>query len=485
MANKNWEVKKIAIRDLILWDENSRVPDYLLGGNQEELIQILLKKYDLESFANEIIKDFDLPQLEKIVVWKNKNKYVVLEGNRRLAIYKCLINPDFVKDDSLRKKFEALKNRISINDKLQLEAVITSNKKEGMRYIERKHYHGNNEKKWEQYERDHHIKRTRDVSKDGISAKERESIFRANLGEKVKLVGLPDEMKHKILGKGFATTFYRVIGSTQARKKLKYERLDYDLFIENQKEFLSLLEVIVYNILHKETLDGRKKLNSRTLNEDSEIKEYLDSISTNDAKEVDRLIEMEQKRMLKIRKLSKKSPEYKQEMETRKKTLLEKDWITDTIYKTYPKQNRIKAILKELKRLKPHDQTNVCAICLRVLLELSTYSYLKDRGHIKKIIKKEKDKIQEKNKKSKTKQYLPKYWSPDFKQMLLYMVEEGIIDDPKDQSAIKTYIDKNSKQPFLKELNNFIHSISYVPSPTDVSDIWRKFGKLLFEIVSK
>ncbi len=288
---QKWKTRKIAIKDLTLWDENSRIPDYLFNEKQNELIQILSKKYDLESLAHEIIKDFDLPQLEKIVVWRKRNTNIVLEGNRRLATYQCLINPSIIQDDSLKKKFEVLKNTIQINNSFALEAIVTSSKKDGMRYIDRKHYHGNNEKKWDLYERDHYIKRTRDISQDNVSPKERESIFRTNIGEKVKLLELPEEMKHQILGKGFITTFYRVVDSAHGRKKLKYEKIDHDLEIEDYEYFSSLLKVIVYNILNKKTLDGKKDINSRTLNEDKDIEEYLNSISINDKKKVDELIE--------------------------------------------------------------------------------------------------------------------------------------------------------------------------------------------------
>lgn len=442
MTNKKFEIKKIAIKDLILWDENSRVPDYLLAGKQEELVQILLKKYDLESFANEIIKDFDLPQLEKIVIWKTRNKYIVLEGNRRLATYKCLINPDLINDDHLKKKFKVLKDRISINNKLQLEAVVTPNKKEGMRYIERKHYYGNNEKKWEQYERDHHIQRTRDVSKDGISAKEMDSIFRVNLGEKVKSVDLPNEIKQKILGKGLATTFYRVVGSIQARKKLKYERLDYDLAIEDQKEFLSLLKIIAYNIFHKKTLDGRKKLNSRTLNNDTEIKDYLDSISVNDVKEVDRLIEAEKEKIPVTKKVVKSITS------RTRKTKEEKFLSLISPRETLPKikSDKIKGVFEELQKINVSECPTACSILVRILIEITIDEYLKRKGDSRKddqLVKK------------------------------INHIKNNYITD----TDLKDTIDLLNNDLLTKKLNKVAHNTIFLATETTIKDLWKNLSK--------
>ena len=51
------------------------------------------------------MSDFDLPQLEKIVVWNNSDSLIVLEGNKRLAGYKLLADPSIIieEDKDLQK----------------------------------------------------------------------------------------------------------------------------------------------------------------------------------------------------------------------------------------------------------------------------------------------------------------------------------------------------------------------------------------------
>ena len=88
--------KQIAIKDLILWDENARFPDKYYNSDEKELIKYFLSnpKFEMKKFIGEIVKEFNLPQLEKLVVWDNENNLIVIEGNRRLTAFKLLLNPD-------------------------------------------------------------------------------------------------------------------------------------------------------------------------------------------------------------------------------------------------------------------------------------------------------------------------------------------------------------------------------------------------------
>lgn len=451
MTSTNWETKKVPIKHLVLWDENSRIPDYFREGNEGELLQVLLKKYNLGTLAYEIIKDFDLPQLEKLVVWKTRGKYVVLEGNRRVATYKCLIHPNLVKDQNLREKFEALKNRKLISGKLRLESVVTPNKEQGMRYIERKHYHGNYEINWEQYERDHHIKRARGEFKTGLSAKERKSVFRARLGEKVKLLNLPNKIKQEILGRGYATTFYRVVDNVQARKKLKYEKDDYDLFVdnENEKEFLSLLKVIVYNLYHKKTLDRAKDLNSRTLNKDSEIQEYLDYISEDDAKEVDRLVKAANEKSFATKKAPKLSVIKTKRIKERKfNSLIDPEEVSPNI-----KSEKTKAIFRELQTINKKDCPHATSLLVRVLIEISVKSFLAAHGE----------------KFDRFGAVIPKDGKKksSLKEKMDYIKDNYI----EDKDFIKAVVHLN-QDLFTSNLNEIAHNVHFFATETNISDIW-------------
>ncbi|GAH06268.1 unnamed protein product, partial [marine sediment metagenome] len=83
------------------------------------------------------------------------------------------------------------------------------------RFLDRKHNKGNNEVGWNESERRNFaIRRSRGSEKD---------ILRVELTKAVKSLSLPDEIKESVLGKGYVTTFYRIVDSASARAKLGYD----------------------------------------------------------------------------------------------------------------------------------------------------------------------------------------------------------------------------------------------------------------------
>ena len=279
---KNWKTEKIAIKDLWLWDENPRFPQEYFSKTEEELIDYFLKRKDLKipEFTKEVIKDFDLPQLENLVVLEFNGKKIVLEGNRRLVAYKLLANPKFIKgDNGLSKQFEELGKSKKITDLFMLKANVTLDKEEGLRYVDRKHNKNNNEIGWGEPERRHFaIRRSNGGMRD---------IIRVALANAVKNISLPTPVKDAVLGKGYVTTFYRITDSAAARTKLGYEpKEDGTLKVKDRNKFDNLLKVIAHNVWAKKDFHG-KAIDSRSLNKIEAINEYIDRLDAVEVKQVD------------------------------------------------------------------------------------------------------------------------------------------------------------------------------------------------------
>lgn len=205
---------KIKIGELTLWDENPRFPDKYFNQSEEDLIDFFIKKknFKIKDLAEAIVNDFSLPQLEKIIVLELQDQFVVIEGNRRLTTYKLLANPELVRDEKLRTFFKDLSSKISINENYEFECIVTSDKDEALKYVDRKHNNGNYEVTWGQAERDNFKAR-----RGRASNKE---LFRIETSKIVKRLDLPEELKEQVLGKGYVTTFFRIVDSKSA----------YDLF---------------------------------------------------------------------------------------------------------------------------------------------------------------------------------------------------------------------------------------------------------------
>ncbi len=266
-SNDNFKKINISIKELILWDENARFPDKYFNKSEEELIKYFVSKKDfkIKKLTEAVIEDFDLPQIENIVVYENENRFVVLEGNRRITVYKLLINPNLTDDVVLRKFFEEQKLKITIDDNFTVESLVVSDIEQGSRYIDRKHVSGNNEVNWGDTERAYYNKRR------GIAKKK--ELFKIAITKIVNSLNIPDTLKEQVLGPGYVTTFFRIIDSEPAFKLFGFEFDDsVDLKIKD-KDFNEKLGVIIFNVLRKEDFNGNK-IDSRSLNKNNEKESY-------------------------------------------------------------------------------------------------------------------------------------------------------------------------------------------------------------------
>src|SRR3989339_420764 len=228
--------------------------------------------------AESIVKEFDLPQLEKIVIYSLNGNNIVLEGNRRLVAYKLLNNPDLIKNPQTKNKLIELKSKIDINDNFKLECLVTDDIEQGFRYIERKHLNNNHEVAWGDNERTHHKAR-----RGKASAKE---LFKVEITKIVKDLDLPTAMKESVLGHGYVTNFWRILESEPAWKEYGF-KIDSEGKLQMQdKNFKDKLKVIILNVLQKQDFSGNK-IDSRSLNKNKEKEEYIKSISNEDIKKVE------------------------------------------------------------------------------------------------------------------------------------------------------------------------------------------------------
>lgn len=269
MTENIYEEKKIKVIDLNLWSENPRFPPKYYNKPQNELIDYLVSvsSYDIKILAREIVDEFDLPQFEKLAVFSNEGKLISLEGNRRLTAYKLLINPKLTSHYETRIYFEELKAKISINDTFKLECITSKDFNGVIKYVERKHLKNNNEKPWGQIERGH----AKYILLDNNSKK---VLLEKELFQIVNDLDISELEKDNILGKGFVTSFFRIVGSSSAFEVLKlYFNTDKKLLSEDS-QFHEKLKQIISDVLNKKVY--KNKIISRLNTED--IKDYLESI---------------------------------------------------------------------------------------------------------------------------------------------------------------------------------------------------------------
>jgi hypothetical protein len=267
--SSKWKKKDIAVKDLSLWDENARFSDQYFNLSEEELLKYFLSsKFQVLKLAGEMERDADLPQLEKIVVWRFGDRSVVLEGNRRIAAYKLLVNPKLA--GSQESKFAKIGSKIGIPEDFEVECLVTEDLEQGYRFIERKHLNKNNEVSWGSNEIAHHKERRG-------KAGEKE-LIRVGITKVVNDLKLANELKEAVLGPGYVTTFWRLTGQTPAQQFFGFSFGDDKKLKIKDSDFDKKLKVIVWDVLKNGQHNG--KLFSRLNNQ--EILSYLKNISDKD-----------------------------------------------------------------------------------------------------------------------------------------------------------------------------------------------------------
>ena len=261
---------KIRVTDLKLWDENPRFPEECFGKSEKELINFLFtkkgEKEKLKELAKSIIENINLDPWEKLIVYNEEGEYIVLEGNRRLMIYKLLLNPNLLEDKKLSEIFKKAKGIIDEN--LEIDCIVTDSIEEGLKYVELKHLE-KGYKGWGEPERNNFKKRRG-------KAGEKE-ILKIEIAERVKNLDLPEKIKQEILGHGFVTTFYRIVTTSPAINYFGYNLSDNKLNVQD-KEFDNKLKIIIWNVLNRKDFNNNP-INSRSLNTNEEIKKYLENLN--------------------------------------------------------------------------------------------------------------------------------------------------------------------------------------------------------------
>jgi hypothetical protein len=153
---KNPEIEpyeRVETKSLLLDPENPRLAEYALGENptQAELLRILWEKMAVDELAMSIAFSgyFDH---EPIFVANEGGKDVVIEGNRRLAAVKILL------DENLRRRLKIVdlpQISAALRRELQTLPVIRTDRKSIWQYIGFKHVNG--PAKWGSYAKAQYI----------------------------------------------------------------------------------------------------------------------------------------------------------------------------------------------------------------------------------------------------------------------------------------------------------------------------------------
>lgn len=132
-----WQRTKVKVTNIRLDSENPRIPPGMRSPSQQELIQVFTERYRILELTKSIADDGYFPDERIVVIKTHRSNYTTLEGNRRVAALKLLLNPD-IAPSNLVQKFRSLSSTVQ-NPITEVEVVIASSRQDATKLILEKH----------------------------------------------------------------------------------------------------------------------------------------------------------------------------------------------------------------------------------------------------------------------------------------------------------------------------------------------------------
>lgn len=485
-ANK-WVDDTVDVSELKLDLQNPRLPKHVKDHNDETPIRdYLLDKENITRIARNIVSNGYHHSAVSITYKDTDGKLIVLDGNRRLAASQLLSDPKLISTAKARKEYETLAQQLPAGTLSSIKVAIAPSRKAAEKEIWDIHV-SPLAKPWEVLQK---LRMYRNLIETGdynvasaaheygiTESKFKDELARLYFYEQI-LENTDDAGEEELLKSGF-NKISRIVLSSNGKKLLGFE-IDASGAVvakdpkDLEAKLLKLTPFITNPSLVKAqaTQDDISKIVYNSI--DPKLFP-IDKPATNPG----------------VAKPATPKPVVTPKPGT-SGTLAKPDWITEAEYRDYSGADRVKDMLKELKKNRPvkGDTLNIVAVSLRVVLELAIYDALKKKGHIQTIINTQKADIAAKNAQRAIdgKPLLPLVkpdWTPSLAIMMGFMLQEanGIITDPQERKALAAVVAK--KKDFMNDLNSYVHNVSFVTTESEVRDIWIMFGRPIFDIIKK
>lgn len=464
MATESWQTKISPVASLHLDSKNPRLGRETSARAPREIIQYLFEHDKALEVAQSIASRGYFPN-EPLLAIKENDRYIVVEGNRRLAALKALREPGLL-EGSLERQMERLSRRVTDPQGIaKVPVTIAPSRRATDRQIAGRHI-GTPVLAWQAENRASFIldKLAEGYKNDelrdelGFSLPDIQQARQTRaIADMARSLDLPEEVKAKLdnpRAKLF-TTLERVFDSSVGRDYLKVEPdSDHGLRGTTTKnEFVRGFTKLVTDVAL-----GRQS--SRTLNTNDNIHAYFESWGS-DERPANKRGSFVPADLIQGKSVA--SPRSKPEpATTQKKSKQVSKTVLPRDFKVRFGSDRLIDIRRELTKLNREDFPNAGAVLLRVFFELAVIDYLQRTGELAKI-------IQRLGGRGK----LP-YGTPTMKQLVPEITRIAKTNLPSsDATKVEKAIRYDAAAPFtLSDLHAFVHQSSDLPSERDIWQFW-------------
>ena len=414
----SYKKRSIKTEDLLINLENFRFDPV---ANQKEAINIMLETMEskMKKLAKDIATNGLNPELFYVIKKDGKEKYIVLDGNRRLTAIKLINNPNIIPLNKLKLKsfFKDLKKTGQGLPKT-IDCAVFQRKEDANYKIQLIHTgenQGAGRVPWD-------AKQTARFIKSQQKNSPRPYIWVVDFMEKNGL--------H--LSKGKATNFERIIDTSYVKTKI-------GMTFKNKKWHFNKNEKIV--------LDNLKKIVEEINKPDFNVGEIYT------AKERGKFIN----KVLNKKKSDRKIITKRDGKIIREQYITNRETLIPENFKINISQDKVNLIYNELKKLKVNAYRNAVAVLFRMFLELSVKNFIN-------------------NKSLKTKHALHQ----KITIVSNYMKKNKILTEEELKPVQTATLKENRHSVFSTEtLNDYVHNLDHIPDSNNLKIAWSNMQKFI------
>ena len=434
------KTKEIRVADLQLDTTNYRTGKQ---DDQRDSIRALIEeqKNKLVNLAKDIIEN-GLSPLETILVVAvpdARSRYTVVEGNRRIAAMKLVMQPDLAADSTWHNAFKRLHKSAPGQVPKKVRCAVAQSKEETFLWIQRRHDTGLKGAGLESWST---IAQYRAHAAQGRSAPEFDALeFTLAHGK------LDPDVEERVNGQDFPiTNLKRLLDSSYVTEQLELDRGEtYLSTTANKKWVLSMLREFVTTIAREEY--NNQKFSVKDIYDAAAQKKFFNKVEAKHPKperSTRRWTINADTSMADAERGHQKKKKPHRPTSERKK-LIPKN--TDL----RPPVGRANDILHELRRLEIENYRNAVSVLFRVFLEFSVEAYM-DRRTVTGVTNGD-------------------TLSNKLKAVAKHMEDNGIMSRKDLISANKAANDPHSMFSTV-QLNGYVHNQNFYPSSSELKTSW-------------
>ena len=228
----NTKNKTLRVGRLHLDPRNTRIPPAHRSEDERALIHELVEHEDVAKLAASISEKGLFPNERLVVIPAKGRSFTVLEGNRRLAAIKLLLNPELAQKPSQVAPFRKLARTADLLGLGELDTVVFETRRDAAAMIAALHV-GATKKRWDSLPQARFYKELYDEGLTASEVAEELGTTLADVYSRLRIERLyrlaltldySEEVKEKLEDRGFSlTTLERLVESRTGRQFLGVE----------------------------------------------------------------------------------------------------------------------------------------------------------------------------------------------------------------------------------------------------------------------